>query len=72
MTELTQLMKLLNDGGMIALLLIILVGGLRRWWVFGWIYEEKMQDCDEWKELALKGAETATRAAEVAVRSNVG
>jgi hypothetical protein len=65
-----ELVGLVTDGGVIALLILILVGGHRRWWVWGWLHKETVADRDEWKQLALRGtglAETATSAARKAI-----
>lgn len=62
-----ELVGLVTDGGVIALLILILVGGHRRWWVWGWLFRDTLRDRDEWKALALRGtglAEAATDAAK--------
>lgn len=53
----------IQSGGIIGLLVFILVGGQRRWWVFGWQYkdsEERRIKVEEsnvmWMQLALRGA----------------
>ena len=57
---------LLGPGGLLVFLLVIVVwGGMKRWWVFGWMYEAKSKEAEEWKALALAG----TRAAESGVRA---
>ena len=47
-------------------LALVLVGGLRGWYVFGWLYRDIVRDRDEWKHLALKGIYIAERAVTVA------
>lgn len=61
-----MILKILNDGGIIALLVVILVGGVREWWVFGWYYTEMSRERDTWKELALSGTSLAERAVNIA------
>jgi hypothetical protein len=57
---------LLGPLGLLAFLLVAVVwGGRKGWWVFGWVYEQKVKESDEWKSLALSG----TRAAESGVRT---
>ena len=57
---------LLGPVGLLVFLLVAVVwGGRKRWWVFGWVYEAKVRECEEWKNLALSG----TRAAESGVRT---
>jgi hypothetical protein len=43
----------IDTGGVIALLLIILVGGAKRAWVFGWTYRDVARDRDHWRALVL-------------------
>lgn len=52
-----------QTGGMVALLLLILIGGNRGWWVFGWQYRAKDKEGEEWKELALRLLHTTEQAA---------
>lgn len=62
-----------GPGGALALLLLILAGGVRGWWVFGRElshlnerYEATLldlrQDRDEWKRAALAGTDLAQKA----------
>lgn len=67
-----------SRAGVITLLILIVFGGYRKWWVFGWAYAEsekrndKLKDeCDSvrdekdaWRETALKSANVATQAFE--------
>lgn len=61
-----ELFKYVNDGGVIGLMIVILAGGFRRWWVWGWAYKDmeiakaKMeQERDDWRQLALHGTSLA-------------
>jgi hypothetical protein len=56
----------------VAVLLVLIWGGLRRWWVFGWVYRdqverdkvayaEKAREAEEWKQLALRGTDLLER-----------
>lgn len=52
----------IQAGGIIAMLVFILIGGARRWWVFGWQYKElydKYEKVEQsnatWMQLALRG-----------------
>ena len=56
-----EVFDLLNRGGVLALLALILLGGHRRWWVFGWAYRETLAREQEWKQLALTGTKIAER-----------
>jgi hypothetical protein len=52
----------IQSGGIIGLLLFIIVGGSRKWWVFGWQYKD-LQDRYEkveqsnlmWMQISLRG-----------------
>lgn len=44
----------LSAAGVTTLLIFILIGGWRRWWVFGWAYREKDNECERWKALAMR------------------
>lgn len=48
--------------GLIGLLLIILIGGSRGWWVFGRTYNELVKDRDLYRDLALRGTRLAEQA----------
>lgn len=61
-----QFLSYLRDGGIIGLLVAILIGGFRRWWVFGWHYDAVCKERDEWKQLALRGTVIAGQAVELA------
>lgn len=70
-----ELLDVLTQGGVVGLLILILVGGHRRWWVWGWQHKDTVRDRDEWKALALRGtglAEAATDAAKKATHVEEG
>jgi hypothetical protein len=52
---LVELVDLLNSGGVLAILVLIVVGGWRRWYVWRFNYEEVRQDRDWWRNMALRG-----------------
>jgi hypothetical protein len=54
--------------GLAGLLLVILWTGAKRWWVFGWIYEDKKRESEEWKRLALAGTNIAAKVTEALER----
>lgn len=52
----------LNTTGVIGLLILILLGGAKKWWVFGWQYKDLEERLDKvetsnamWMQLALRG-----------------
>lgn len=62
--EVVDVIKVLSDAGVVGLLVIILVGGSRGWWVFGRTYEDKVKECNAWRDLALKGTTIAEKMAD--------
>jgi len=68
---LSEIWEYLRDGGMIAVLFLILVGGWRRYWVFGWYAEElskRINQLEDRLERATRVAESGTAAADRATR----
>lgn len=43
-------------------LVIVIYTGVRRLWVFGWLYSEKAKEADQWREMALRGTTLAEKA----------
>jgi hypothetical protein len=58
---LQEIVATIRDGGAWTFLVLIVLGGARQWWVFGWQYAEKSKECEAWKTLALKGLTVAER-----------
>ena len=49
------------------MLFAVVWGGRKRWWVFGWQYEEKSKEAEFYRSIAFRttsAAEAATSAAE--------
>lgn len=72
--DLTTLVPLINTGGVVTLLIVILYGGMRNWWVFGHYYTamqaekdkelaKAQEEAEYWRELAVgrRGAEELGR-----------
>lgn len=49
----TSVLDLITKGGLVGFLLLVLVGGQRQWWVFGWQYQDRTKEMNEWKQIAL-------------------
>lgn len=60
--SLGDIIKTIGDLGVMGLLVVLMYGGIKRWWVYGWQYSEMVADRDQWKEMALRGTELAERA----------
>lgn len=48
-----QTVKYVDKLGVVLILILVIVGGFKKWWVFGYQHAEKSRECDEWKSLAL-------------------
>lgn len=49
-----QWLEWVERGGILALLLIIIAGGSRKLWVWGWQYREMEDDRNFWRDVALR------------------
>lgn len=50
--DLLAAVAFLRDAGLIGVMVAILWGGMRRWWVWGWAYTEMREQRDEWRKEA--------------------
>lgn len=57
-----QIFDFISKGGVAALMILILVGGSKEWWVYGVTYREMKQDRDDWRDMALAGTQLAESA----------
>lgn len=65
---LEQLAAFVQSAGVIGIGVLILVGGARQTWVWGWTHQELRQDRDFWRDTALRGLSTADKATTIAER----
>jgi hypothetical protein len=61
---------LLGPAGVTVLTLLLLFGGWKKWWVFGWYAKDKEAEAAEWKAIALRGTAVAERVAKIAEKSD--
>jgi len=61
-------MQMIREGGSLALLIFVVVGGMRGVYIWRWVYDKLEKDRDEWKRIALSSTTLADRAVEIAVR----
>jgi hypothetical protein len=61
-TELAALGELAKNITVIVLLLIIVYGGQKEWWVYGREYRRIIKELEEWRELALTNLGVADKA----------
>jgi hypothetical protein len=64
----TALTHIADRAGVILILLIIILAGMRRWWVWGWTFDECTKREQEWKNLAQHGTNNSDRALDQATR----
>lgn len=57
--DVVSLYNVIQTGGVVAVLLVIIVGGVKKWWVFGWQYRAIEDSNARWMELALKSTNLA-------------
>jgi hypothetical protein len=64
--EVADALKYISQLGVVSLLIGVLIGGFRKWWVWGWAYTDLLeqkklieQERDDWRQLALKGTTLA-------------
>lgn len=62
MSELSPLIELISKGGLAIVSILIFYGGYKRMWVWGYQLADMERDRDQWRDLALKGTNLATRA----------
>lgn len=55
----TSTYNIIQTGGVVAILLVILIGGVKKWWVFGWQYRAIEKSNARWMELALRSTNLA-------------
>ena len=55
----------LRDLGVAGLMAFALVGGFRKWYVWGWTYAEMVADRDRWRDLALRSSKTGETAVTI-------
>lgn len=55
------MLDLITKGGIIGLLIAVLIGGMRQWWVFGWQYRQVVSERDEFKKALMDSLEVARK-----------
>lgn len=63
-----ELWELVRTGGSLALLTLIVIGGARGWWVYGWQYRELRGERDLYRTAVLRAVATAGKAVDLAAR----
>jgi len=60
-----SLYGLIQTGGVVGVLLIIIVGFVKRWWVLGWQYKAIEESNAKWMELALRSTNLSQSIADM-------
>ena len=67
-----EIFKYVNTAGVIGLLTVIIFGGYKKWWVFGWQYKESEErnkktetERDGWRDIALHGTNLAEQTVDL-------
>jgi hypothetical protein len=64
-------LRTITDVGTVGLLILVLVGGFRAWWIYGPLHDRIVRDLvadrDFWRDMALRGVALAERAADAAL-----
>lgn len=47
---LADLLSLASKIGVFGMFILIIWGGAKRYWVWGWVYQEKVEQCDRLQE----------------------
>jgi hypothetical protein len=64
MEESIELIHFIEGIGVPGLMALIIFGGLKGWWVFGWIYVDMRNDRNEWRSRALQTVNVAEKLVE--------
>lgn len=70
MELLNSLFNFFKTGGSFAILtaltFVIVYGGYKQWWVFGWIYRKSQEDADFWRGKSLAQYDKSDTAIQLA------
>lgn len=50
----SQVLVTIRDAGVVGLLVLVIVGGYRKWWAWGFLYDQVVKERDEWKDKYLR------------------
>lgn len=59
-----DIVEIVNDAGVIGLLILAILAGARGWWVFGRTYRESLEREAEWRHIALTAMDLTEQARE--------
>lgn len=64
--DLNEIVMIADRGGVLALLVVIIWGGIRGWYVWRWQYKELEQDRDWWRSTAMRSVQITEAAVDQA------
>lgn len=67
--DLNQVLDVIAKGDVAVLLALIIFAGARRWWVWGWVYDDKTREAEDFKALAKAQTDNAEAITQQASRA---
>jgi hypothetical protein len=61
-----DLLRVANSVSVVALVLLILYAGYKRWWVWGWTFDAETKRGEQWRTMALNSTSTTESAIDSA------
>lgn len=62
--SISEIVGVVRDAGVLGILIVIIYGGSKQWWVWGWQYLETLKELNMWKEMAISGLLMAQKSVE--------
>ena len=60
-----------GPGGALIFALVVLWAGWKKYWVFGWVYKDAVEEKKEWKNAAMRGVTVAERVVKKVEKDDV-
>lgn len=64
--NLVEFISIIDRGGVLVLLVVIIWGGIRGWYVWRWQYKQLEQDRDWWRSTAMRSVQITEAAIDQA------
>lgn len=45
---------LVRNGGLALVVVMLILGGIRQWYVWGWVYRQMLSERDEWRDMVVR------------------
>lgn len=66
-----EIVKYINSAGILGVLIAILYGGFKGWWIWGSEYRKIEDERDVWRNLALRGTDLLERGFKIKSKADV-